>query len=110
MYRYYVTRLYIVTIPLNQCLSFILVVVCLQVQFILRQTGETSQNRRLAEAKSPKPQRRRAAIKKSLSFSGGAQSVSPSQSPRLRPLHDGIAEEEHYTDPKYVGLTKSVIL
>ena len=79
-----------------------------KVQFILRQTGETSssaQNRRLAEAKSPKPQRRQTRIKKSMSFSGGAQSSTPpSRSPRLQnPLHGGILEEDVQSDPTYVS-------
>ncbi|XP_067928580.1 ras association domain-containing protein 8-like isoform X2 [Watersipora subatra] len=72
-----------------------------EVQFILRQTGEiSSTNRRLAEAKSPKPQRRRTHLKKSMSFSGGAQSVSPSRSPRLTPLPQH-AEEEVLSDSSY---------
>lgn len=78
-----------------------------QVQFILRQTGEASsaQSRRLAEAKSPKPQRRQTRIKKSMSFSGGAQSTTPpSRSPKLQnPLHGGIQEEDIQSDPTYVG-------
>lgn len=75
-------------------------------QYILRQTGEaSSQNRRLSEAKSPKPQRRRTAIKKSMSFSGGAQSASPSRSPKLVAANDSIAEEERLSDsPNYVRL------
>lgn len=84
-----------------------------QVQFILRQTGDVSnaQNRRLAEAKSPKPQRRRTAIKKSMSFSGGAQSTTPpSRSPRLQPQPDEILEEDVQSDPNYVSNNAFILI
>lgn len=70
-------------------------------QFILRQTAETNgpPNRRLAEAKSPKPQRRRGGIKKSLSFSGGPQSNSPSRSPKLSDFPSAIPEEPQHNQP-----------